>query len=308
MEHDDLKPVDFVDPIALPPTEAVAGQWQRANRRWWESHPMRYDWRTPITAPPYSQEWFQEIDRRFFMAMCPSMPWARTPFDRFIPFAGLRGKTVLEIGVGMGSHAQLLSSASGRFIGVDLTGYAATASRRRFDVSRMPGLICRMDGECLGIRSHSVDFVWSWGVIHHSANPRRILGEIHRVLKPDGAAVTMVYHRSAWLWWVVAFGLLGLARGRLLKAGSIHRVLQEHTDGALARHYTPHEWHAQVGEFFHVERMAISGQAADLVPLPAGRLKSAVLAALPDRAVRWLCNDLRMGSFLVSFLRPREVG
>jgi len=301
----DPKARDFAHPTALPSSDAVSRAWQDANRRWWESHPMRYDWRASIAAAEYTDGWFREIDRRFFESARAYMPWTHTPFDALIPFADLRDKTVLEIGVGMGSHAQLLAGAAKRFVGIDLTQYATTATRRRLDAFRAPGLICRMDGECLGLRDASVDFVWSWGVIHHSSDTRRVLREIQRVLHPGGTAVIMVYHRSPWLWWLVTFGLLGLMRGRLFRTGSLNRILQESTDGALARYYTPGEWRALAGEFFDVQKVMIYGQAGDLVALPAGRIKEAILAALPHRVVRFFCNRLKIGSFLVSVLRRR---
>ncbi|MBK7629848.1 MAG: class I SAM-dependent methyltransferase [Ignavibacteriales bacterium] len=57
----------------------------------------------------------------------------------------------------------------------------------------------KMDAEALQFEDNSFDFVWSWGVIHHSSNTRKILEEIQRVLKPGGEAIIMVYHRSIWV-------------------------------------------------------------------------------------------------------------
>jgi ubiquinone/menaquinone biosynthesis C-methylase UbiE len=59
-----------------------------------------------------------------------------------------------------------------------------------------------MDAEHLAFPDASFDFVWSWGVIHHSSNTWQIVGEIQRVLKPGGTAVIMVYHRGWWNYYV----------------------------------------------------------------------------------------------------------
>jgi SAM-dependent methyltransferase len=292
----------FVAPTTLP-DRATAPDWGRANRDWWESNPMRYDWRSPIAAEPLSQAWFAEIDRRFFESARVYMPWTLAPFDQLIPYRELSGKRVLEIGVGMGSHAQLLARAAGSFIGIELTEYAAKATRRRLELAGLPGQVCRMDAERLALADASTDLVWSWGVIHHSPNTRQALSEIHRVLKPGGTAITMVYHRSLWLWWVVGFALHGILRGRLAGLGTVHRVVQEVTDGAIARYYTPKEWRMLCREFFTVERLKVYGAKHELVPLPQGRLKSALMALLPDALVRLICNRLRFGSFLVTVLR-----
>ena len=53
------------------------------------------------------------------------------------------------------------------------------------------------DAESLPYDSREFDFVWSWGVIHHSARTARIVREISRVLKPQGEARVMVYNREA---------------------------------------------------------------------------------------------------------------
>jgi hypothetical protein len=41
----------FQGPTQLPYDEAQRSKWQSANRAWWESTPLRYDWREPLTAP-----------------------------------------------------------------------------------------------------------------------------------------------------------------------------------------------------------------------------------------------------------------
>jgi len=61
----EVKPNGFVTPTALP-DYVMAQDWGRANRKWWESNPMCYDWHRPIAAEPLSRAWFAEIDRRFF--------------------------------------------------------------------------------------------------------------------------------------------------------------------------------------------------------------------------------------------------
>jgi len=197
----------------------------------------------------------------------------------------------------------LLARAAAGFIGIELTEYAAKATRRRLELAGVPGQVCRMDAERLALADASIDLVWSWGVIHHLPDTRRALSEIHRVLKPGGTAITMVYHRSVWLWWMMGFALHGILRGRIAALRSIHRVVQEVTDGAIARYYRPKEWRELCREFFNVERLQVYGAKNELVPLPQGRLKSALMASIPDPLVRLLCNRLRFGSFLVAVLR-----
>jgi len=113
-------PKGFTGPTALPPSEGEAKRWQEDNYKWWQEHPMRYDWKEGIAPLEFSGEFFLEIDKRFFENSREYLPWTKIPFDQFIDFNSLKNKDVLEIGVGAGSHAQLLARHSKTFTGIDL--------------------------------------------------------------------------------------------------------------------------------------------------------------------------------------------
>ncbi|MFH1645757.1 MAG: methyltransferase domain-containing protein, partial [Candidatus Omnitrophota bacterium] len=149
----------------------------------------------------------------------------------------------------------------------------------------------------------SFDFVWSWGVIHHSSNTRKILEEINRVLKPGGKAVIMVYHRNLWNYYIAGGLFHGIFQGELFKTKSLHKTMQHYTDGAIARYYTIPEWKKLVSDLFSVEKVNIFGSKADVVTLPAGKLKNIVMRMVPDSFSRFLTNNLKLGSFLVSELK-----
>jgi len=159
-----------------------------------------------------------------------------------------------------------------------------------------------MDAEAMQFDNNSFDFIWSWGVIHHSANTRSILKEIQRVLRPGGVAITMVYHRSFWNYYIMTGFFRGILQGELLKTKSLHETVQKYTDGAIARYYTIPEWQSLVSEFFHVKDIRVYGSKSELVPLPGGKIKNSVMALIPNGLSRFLTNQCKMGSFLVSTL------
>jgi ubiquinone/menaquinone biosynthesis C-methylase UbiE len=231
------------------------------------------------------------------------MPPRLTPFDALVPFERLPEWDVLEIGVGNGSHAQLLAPHCRSYTGIDLTKYAATSTRRRFDQFRVPGAIVCMDAEQMAFAAERFDFIWTWGVVHHSADTGRVLAEMHRVLRPGGSAVVMVYHRSWWYQYVYA----GLCRGVLMggfRRHSLHELLQLHTDGATARFYKPEEWRRLVeASGLVMDRYQIFGQKSEVLLLPPGPLKNFLTRAVPDAAARGLTSTLGQGVFLVSRLR-----
>ena len=149
----------------------------------------------------------------------------------------------------------------------------------------------------------SFDFIWTWGVIHHSANTGRILSEMHRVLRPGGRAIVMVYHRSFFYYYIFNALFRGVFAGGFLKCRSIHELVQNHIDGALARFYKRSEWGELVEQNgFKVQNSTVMGQKSELFPLPVGRFKDAVMAATPNAVCRFLTNTLGQGTFLITTL------
>jgi len=301
MKEREEVPEGFDQPTALPASAEERQRWQKANREWWESHPMRYDWKAGIPFAEFSKEFYAEIDRRFFAAVALYAPCRKIPFDWLIDFDSLRTKDVLEIGVGNGSHAQLLAAHAKSFTGIDLTEYAVRSTSERLRVFGLSGSVERMDAEQLRFADSSFDLIWTWGVIHHSANTRKILEEMHRVLRPGGEAVVMVYHRSFWKYYVQG-GMLAFLSGRILKPAALHASIQSGTDGAIARYYTRREWEQLVSDLFFVKDVRVYGQKTDVAPLPPGRAKNFLVANIPNSFSRFLTNTCRWGSFLVTRL------
>src|SRR5207245_4997879 len=66
------------------------------------------------------------------------------------------------------------------------------------------------DAENLDFNDNSFDLVYSHGVLHHTPDTARAVREIHRVLRPGGRAVVMLYHRNSYNYRV---NIRGLRRG-----------------------------------------------------------------------------------------------
>jgi SAM-dependent methyltransferase len=293
---------DFTAPTAAPATTAQLARWQTANRAWWEAHPMRYDWKRPLSSEPGEKAWYEEIDRRFFAAGV--IPQSQIPFDGLIPFKALAQMQVLEIGVGMGSHAQLLAQAAQQFVGIDLTRAAVAATRRRFNVFGLRGALVQMNAEKMAFPDRAFDLIWTWGAIHHTANTRAVLAEMRWVLKPTGRALVMVYHRAFIPWYVYGGLIRGLLLGGLRRHGTIHRLVQSVTDGALARYYTRQEWCREVSGLFRIERMAVYGNRAELLPIPSSWVKNALLSRIPEPLFRFWLSSCSQGALLFTCLCP----
>ena len=139
----------FEDPTQLPQNEAERKAWQDANRAWWESKPMRYDWRDGLASDKATADFFEEIDKRFLSSVEKFLPSRKTPFDALIPFETLGDKEVLEIGVGHGSVGQFLALHARSYTGIDLTQEATDMTTRRFALLGRSGKVLQMDAETM---------------------------------------------------------------------------------------------------------------------------------------------------------------
>jgi SAM-dependent methyltransferase len=257
---------------------------QAESKGWWEANPMSYDWHRTLLASEGTREFYDEVDRRFFSSS--SFYRGERPFEKWIPLDRLRGKRVLEIGCGLGTHAQLLSAAGCNLTCIDLTEKAVENTRRRLELQGLPADIRRMDAEKMDFPDGEFDLVWSWGVIHHSSDTERIIQQVSRVLKPGGEFRLMVYHRRS-LSGLYCLGR-GLLTGKFFKGMSTQEVLSFYTDGYLARFYTRRELRELLMHcgFSQVDTQVL-GQKSELLPLPGkgacGKLKRALLRAFSDR-------------------------
>jgi ubiquinone/menaquinone biosynthesis C-methylase UbiE len=275
---------------------------QDGSKHWWDQNPMSYDWRKTVAEAEGTGEFFDEIDRRFF-ASSPYYKGIR-PFDRLIDFNNLKGKKVLEIGCGLGAHAQLLADTGCNLTAIDFTLRAVQMTQRRLALRGLNAEVRLMNAEQLQFPDQTFDFVWSWGVIHHSAHPEKIVEEVYRVLRPSGEFRVMVYHRrSLNACTSVARGILS---GKVFKGMRLSDILSYYSDGYIARFYTRSElFRMLLNCGFGMVVTQVLGQKNELVPLPGtgliGRLKSAFVAQVPDKVAESILS--RVGGFLFAVAR-----
>ena len=292
------------------PTKIETGAGlQEQSKLWWTENPMSYDWRKTSGKAEGTREFYDEIDARFFGAS-PFFEGDR-PFADLIPFNDLKGCRVLEVGCGLGSHTQLLAGAGCELTAIDLTARAVSLTRNRLALRGLSAEVRQMDAEHLEFQDETFDFVWSWGVIHHSSSPQAIAREVHRVLKPGGEFRVMVYSkRSLSNYLNLARGLLS---GKFFRGMSRMEVLSFYADGYIARCYTQREFQELLrASGFPAVSTRILGATYDLVPLPGGGLSGRVKQTLVSRFPKALSKPLlaRCGSllFAVSTKQPRGAG
>ncbi|MDP4013830.1 MAG: class I SAM-dependent methyltransferase [Candidatus Nanopelagicales bacterium] len=280
-----------VDPLT------ITGSTQADNQAWWERHPMTYeDWGSSNEFDENDPASYKRVDEIFFER---SRHFAhpgpgQSPFGALIDQEDVEGKRVLEIGCGMGSHAELLARGGAQLTAVDLTETAVRRTSKRLRLSGLDGTVLQVDASTLPFPDCSFDVVWSWGVIHHSVDPAAIVTEIYRVLEPGGRAKLMVYHRRSLRYFVRGGLQEGILRRRLRRE-SLHDINMSFTDGAIAHHYTRREARDMFGKFRDVRTAVYDGEEAAYLPGVGKRLRR-IAPRQMMRVDEWL--QKRCGWFL----------
>ncbi len=108
----------------------------------------------------------------------------------------LTGKRVLEVGSGAGAHAAIFKARGAEMVAVDITFARAKSTGDKI------GRAAQAHAERLPFADNTFDIVYSNGVLHHSIDTQRCIDEVHRVLKPGGRAIIMLYSRSSMNYWL----------------------------------------------------------------------------------------------------------
>jgi ubiquinone/menaquinone biosynthesis C-methylase UbiE len=266
-------------------------------REWWNRNPMSYDVDDPIAAPPGTQAYYRELDRRVFDPRVLRLtvgPDGR-PFSRFVDFDAIRGKRALEVGCGSGFAAQLFAEAGAEVVAADLTEWAVETTRRRFAAFDLDGTVLEADAEGLPFEDGAFDLVFSWGVIHHSTDTVAALAELVRVCRSGGNVVLMVYHRRSLFFAVYSALRASLPLARRL-GFHFEGARAGETNGLIVRHFTRAGLRSmlEAAGLGDVEMQAY-GQDAELLPLPR-RLRVPITDRIPrglkDRVLERLGHQL----------------
>jgi uncharacterized protein YbaR (Trm112 family)/SAM-dependent methyltransferase len=107
----------------------------------------------------------------------------------------LHGKRVLEFGIGIGATADHLAKEERcELVGVDL-GYATDSAQHHFGSNPFLHVVqASVFAPCFA--EQSFDFVYSFGVIHHTYSTKAAFDQLSRLPKPGGRLYVWVY--SPW--------------------------------------------------------------------------------------------------------------
>lgn len=184
--------------------------------------------RHPVGSPGF----FADLDQYHFEKL--------HHLPRLVDFDGYRGRDVLDVGCGAGTDLVRFARGGARVTGVDISSSAIELARANFAHQGLEADLRETDGEHLPFPDATFDLVYAHGVVQYTVDPRRLIEECRRVLKPGGTAIFQVYNRISWL----------NALSKLMK------VPLEHEDAPVLRRYSASEFRALLDGFRDVRLVA----------------------------------------------------
>lgn len=130
----------------------------------------------------------------------------------FANFSLWKGKKVLEIGCGIGTDTINFARHGAQVTAVDLTENSLQVARQRAKVFGLDDQIrfIQANAEHLSdsVPVQQFDLIYSFGVIHHTPHPERVLEELRKYVGPESTVKIMVYYRWSWkvLWILLTYG------------------------------------------------------------------------------------------------------
>lgn len=148
-----------------------------------------------------TKEYFDEVARKKFTA---------EPHIKFFSqFPKWYGKKVLEIGCGLGTVGLNFAAFGADYTGVELSKESIKLTQKRFDIYDQSGNFYCGNAEELSsfVPVETYDLVYSFGVIHHSPHPEKIISEIKNYMNENSVLKIMLYAKDSWKNYMIDAGL-----------------------------------------------------------------------------------------------------
>lgn len=146
-------------------------------------------------------EYFNEVsEKKFFV---------EPHIINFTDFASWKNKKVIEVGCGIGTAGVEFAKAGADYTGIELSEESLTLAKKRFNIFSKTAKFYSGNAEELStfVPIETYDLVYSFGVIHHSPNPERIISEIKKYMNENSILKIMLYAENSWKNYMIKAGL-----------------------------------------------------------------------------------------------------
>ena len=148
-----------------------------------------------------TKEYFLEVERKKFKA--------EPHILEFTEFTKWDGKKVLEIGCGLATAGINFALSGSDYTGVELSEESLSLAKKRFEVFGQTGTFYSGNAEQLSsfVPVETYDLIYSFGVIHHSPHPEKIVAEIKKYMNENSVLKIMLYAKNSWKNYMIDAGL-----------------------------------------------------------------------------------------------------
>lgn len=148
-----------------------------------------------------TKEYFDEVEKKKF--------FVEPHIKSFSKFNEWNGKKVLEIGCGLATAGINFARYGAEYTGVELSEESLALAQKRFEVYNQRGEFYHGNAENLSdfLPPEKYHLVYSWGVIHHTPHPEKVIKEVSKYLSKDGVFKLMLYSSESWKNYMISIGL-----------------------------------------------------------------------------------------------------
>jgi SAM-dependent methyltransferase len=167
-------------------------------RSFWDARPcnLRHS-----PSPVGTRQYFDEVEaRKYFVE--PHIP-------AFADFPAWRNRRVLEIGCGLGTDGVNFARQGAHYTALELSGESLRLAQQRFELYGLKGEFYQGNAEDLTaiVPVQPFDLVYSFGVIHHTPHPEKIVASVQQYLGPQSEFRLMLYAKHSWKAYLIEAGL-----------------------------------------------------------------------------------------------------
>ena len=148
-----------------------------------------------------TEEYFNEVERKKF--------FVEPHILDFTNFEQWNGRKVLEIGCGLATVGINFALHGAEYTGVELSEESLSLAKKRFEVFGQDGAFYSGNAEQLSsfVPVETYDLIYSFGVIHHSPHPEKIVSEIKKYMNENSVLKIMLYAKNSWKNYMIDAGL-----------------------------------------------------------------------------------------------------